>query len=537
MARGGKPGFLERHVEKLLVLVCLIILAVVAALWVVGPAGKVEVAGPGPAGNVMAIPVLPSLVDQTLRDAARRVEAVNSQRPKDLPPPEDYRRGFEQRQRLPATAMSLPALVPNLGRDLRELWPPEFPGATLANFQAPAPTKPLAFPGVFLLEADLAADLRDVPMVFLLATVPWRQLQRAWTQALLGTVVDPKVLMLRVVVEAQRLGPDGTWGEPRVVEPLALPPEVPPEDVLEGLALYQPPKLPVFTGENAKEIHAAVEKVEELGKGQIPILCPRFPKLWQPGAGRGFVNWTNLVPWMALGFERPGPDETPDLKSQLARGGVLVWANDTKAGIGSTYRYRFQLVLVNPLYARPEVVTKGREDQAKILEAPTPPGPWSDPVVAPRLTEMFLVGALERQGVREARVAVFRQSLGRMVAENFNVTPGQLVGGIRVLEQVAPIRPQQPQDHREGLHEMRPVGPEKRAVDFATQAVVMELVPNRPIMGGAGWRRTTELVCRDADGQLKRMVVVGDLPSDHPDRKRFEQLSILVKQQPVEEHP
>lgn len=514
MARGGKPGFLERHIEKLLVLVCLILLGVVTALWVVGPAGKVEVAGLGPNGDVVAVSVPPTRIDETLREAARRVQDVNDQRPKNLQPPEDYRRVFEQRQVLPAAATSLPVLLPNVGRDLRELWPPEFPGATLASLKAPSPAKPLGIPGVFLLEADQAANLRELPMVFLVATVPWQQLQRAWIQALLGTVVDPKLVMLKVVVEAQRLQPDGTWGDSRLLEPLALKPEVPAH---EDPALYGPPKLPAFTGENAKEIQAVVDKVEELGQGQVPILHPRFLKLWLRGEA-DFVAWTTLVPWAALGFEKATTaDQVPGMPEQLQKNSVLVWANDTKAKIGSTYRYRFQLVLLNPLYSHLEAVPKGQEDQAKIVEAPTPPGPWSDPVLAPRLTEMFLVGALERQGVREARVAVFRQSLGRMVTENFNVMPGQLIGGMRVLEQVAPVGPQERQ---------------KRAVDFTTHAVVMDLVANRPVMGGAGWRRTTELVCRDADGQLKRMIVVGDLPMDHPDRKRFEELSILVKQQP-----
>lgn len=114
----------------------------------------------------------------------------------------------------------------------------------------------------------------------------------------------------------------------------------------------------------------------------------------------------------------------PDWAQQTKDGNILVWVHDSALETLKVYRYRVQLVLVNPLLSY-TVDSAVAEDAAKPL-VETPWSDWSNPVSAPRDTEMFLTGSSELQNM--VSVTVFARKLGQRVRETFAIRVGDTIG-------------------------------------------------------------------------------------------------------------
>jgi len=111
---------------------------------------------------------------------------------------------------------------------------------------------------------------------------------------------------------------------------------------------------------------------------------------------------------------------------------IRVWAHDTSAEPGRTYRYRLVVAVLNPLFQRRAVPPEQREaNYDKIALAPRPSPTeadgWSTPVrLAPAL-RFFMVGA--RPQDRQATIQAWRLQGGRWHAGSFTQQAGDPMGG------------------------------------------------------------------------------------------------------------
>jgi len=127
--------------------------------------------------------------------------------------------------------------------------------------------------------------------------------------------------------------------------------------------------------------------------------------------------------------------EPPNLATDES---VLVWAHDTLAEPGKTYRYRLTIKVYNPFYGRGAQLVPEQKDLADEVVMAVEPTEWSDPVYVRPRTRFFVTSAqaddADRQlGIGRARVQIFRLHDGRWFHEDFDVRPGDPVGAVERL--------------------------------------------------------------------------------------------------------
>ncbi|MEX0652977.1 MAG: hypothetical protein WD534_17295 [Phycisphaeraceae bacterium] len=154
--------------------------------------------------------------------------------------------------------------------------------------------------------------------------------------------------------------------------------------------------------------------------------------------------------WDADDWDRFAAGRRPDGARQRRPGGmqeegaplpmdeVQVWAHDLTAEPGNTYRYRVVVTVLNPLFQRSRLADEQTEAYFNKLalwpdEAELESTPWSRPVELDPEHYFFLVdGAPARE---EAQVEVWRLYRGRWRFEEFQVQPGDLIGGEATIDE------------------------------------------------------------------------------------------------------
>jgi hypothetical protein len=179
---------------------------------------------------------------------------------------------------------------------------------------------------------------------------------------------------------------------------------------------------------------------------------------------------------------------TPPFARQVEAGKLLVYYHTTALESGKTYRFRMQLVVVNPLTTLTPDTKK--EDAKKVVDPKDtkvatitlPPSEWSDPIAIPNVTQFFVTGGSEN--INEVNVTVFSQCLGQRVKQSYSVKVGQMIG-----------RP-------ESKDVINPIGDKiiKAPADFSTGATAMSFDFNRHVLGKD---RVAELVYLDDQCCLK----------------------------------
>jgi hypothetical protein len=163
-----------------------------------------------------------------------------------------------------------------------------------------------------------------------------------------------------------------------------------------------------------------------------------------------------------------------------------VWFHDTGNLVeGQSYRYRYRVVLLNPLALRFRDVAN--EADAKVLTLTTEWSPWSDAQTVHRPTRFFVVGHSPQTQI--VGVEVFTQKWGQRVHWRFNVARGEPIGSSVTMD-------------------MLPLVGEKVeavSVDFSTGAVAVDFDfekrvrrPNTQVE-----LPTAEMLYLDADGRLR----------------------------------
>jgi len=115
---------------------------------------------------------------------------------------------------------------------------------------------------------------------------------------------------------------------------------------------------------------------------------------------------------------------------------VRVWAHDLTAEPGQTYRYKIVAAVVNPLFHQSRLPEQQRIDNLNRLvlypdEFELEQSEWTEAMTIDPLNQFFVVGG--QANVSRATVEVWRIYDGRWLVNEFEVIPGDRLGGEAIL--------------------------------------------------------------------------------------------------------
>jgi hypothetical protein len=467
---------IERHVEKLVLAVCLLALVLASWHWLFSSPTELEIFIASAGRTVM---VSPTEADAKLRVSATAVGEMysGSVLAKSIPPvPAWVGRLNDQRAiyELPASPTDL--AEPRLPIGPVELTPPEGMISLEQLIAAmPAPAKPVVISSI---ELPNRLPPTDVVLARGVSSYPLEALGTAWKE-LLKTVPFEKVVPYKVIVEVQQAPPDGDWSKAKTVlieaapldaagKPITLP-EIPDPDV-----------------KNIKEVRDARDAVAKPEK-QLQILQPSYLPVWRKG-------WVQPeLPTLPAATTQPGQPEKA----------TIAFFDDATMTIGLGYRYRVQLVVVNPLLTYDDALAKERQAEARQKFLTSEPSPWSDPVSAHREVYFFITGA--NPLANKMTVTVYARQWGQWVSKKFDVQVGEFIGGVEKVDLIDPMGK----------------GKKSAEVDFSTGCVAVRQDFKKTLSRRGFNLRTSEMLYLDAEGRLQSRLKTWDDTSDL--RKELEQ--------------
>ncbi len=447
MAKAEDIGFVEAHIEKVVLGGCVLLLALAVYVWVFSSPRSIEILNPSGRGAKQT--VSPEQVDEALVGSARSIKSAYDRSTLEVPPIPKY-----AGQALSAAQMELPPHTPVAmaapSRPLAVETGTRADGVRLADLKGAIPPPPA--PKVALnLELPDWPEPAEVPVAHGVVSYPAAELRAAWTEKLSETPIPPRIIVRNVIVQAQQRQDDGTWG-PAMNLDANMPDAT---------------KVPAYDFANIEPVRKAREA---LAAAQDGVLRPDFERIWSGRAGT-WVDWRTHLP-----------------RTEKAEGDLNVWFHWHKGlEVGKAYRFRVQLELLNPMLAFDQVLGDDAKDDAKVVSVATKPGPWSEPVSVQREVLFFVAGA-DRMN-RQIPVRVFTRKWGQTVAKTFQVKAGQKIGAPAEVTVVGP-----------GAD-----GPAAQnvTVDFSTDAVALRLDFQKLWSQGGFERKTEGLLYLGADGRLR----------------------------------
>ncbi|MBL7133716.1 MAG: hypothetical protein ISS78_06430 [Phycisphaerae bacterium] len=469
MARHDDISFIERHVDKGVLLLSLILLVYALGQWVWHSPRKIDGARPDQIDPALAKKA------KDLKDGMDEVKPVRTPTPPYTTDIANLRQGssFEPMVDLVVGRPPIDGVGPR---------PPKRPGLTLEQVKSvmPAPQEPLARAGYRVLYKD-PKNLADVPGAHVGLFYPWRQLKKNWMHAFRNTRIKPHVAALGVRAQVQEVLGNGKFGLERDLVTVACP-EVGPD----GQPI-QVPELPPYNGQNADEINQIIIQLEK-PPVQGLILRPNYWPILHVATQKP-VDWRNNLP------KTLWPAAKEPLAQQLEQERVLIWFHDDGLASRKSYRYRTQLLMLNPLLTQDKLVDPKKLQDARIAALATPWSPWSEPVCIPKTTSFLLTGSSPGSSPPYVTVTVFARALGKRVSKRFKVSPGQPIGG-----------------------------PDKVA-DFTTGEIVVDLNFKREVYRGPVRTETPEMLYLDDNGLLRSRIYAVD-------RAKFDKMNRLTKPAP-----
>jgi hypothetical protein len=560
MGKDQGLGFVDKHIEKVIFLGCLVVMLYVVVQYGLSSSREFEVMG-------KAAP--PGKVDETLLSEAQQIERrYNSQKPKDQDVP-DVRVDLEQRQGKP--------LPPTLAKAMIDLGgiskPKAGTGEVVGDLEAPslkdvaqsmpAPVKPVASlldeMTVVLIEAadrpkegrpgaDQAETIRESVSLHAITSYPYETLSKKWDDLFTKSSIYPKVVPLAYDVQLQVEASDGTWSD--VKDKFVRLPH-PKYGVVPEL------KLKEFDGTNGDRI---LQDQREILKSGVAALAfhPDYPTIMTDDVD---------VPWSAFMTGHPefveryfakenvvgpgqrepektegpagighvvapaedaaaGPQRTelelkeealrgpmlPSYEAQLAGDSLLAWAHASELEYNKNYRIRFRIVFVNPLLTYIRDVNREYKEgdpipaDAKAPTVETAWSEWSDPMQVREQLDFFVTG--ENANRKQLTVTIFAKKFGQRIQCTVrDVVPGRAIRGS---EQVEVLNPLTGEVHR--------VGVDLPTFAFDTGAVAVDCRFDGRVFteGGSEKRGIAELTLADRDGKLhKRMIYVDRNSADY----------------------
>lgn len=288
MARKSDTGFVEQHIEKIVLAICALLLVLVFVRWVVSSPQEVKVLS-GAGYTTETVP--PDQADKKLAEAAEAIRARHD--PGDAPnvPKINWVKQIEQAGENP-----FPALPPmlDLGMVPPEIKPPprpdpnSMPSLDIVVALIPAPGKPAGWVGFECPEPLPDKQPEDLIVYRGASVYPWGRLEKNWRQKL-NTLRVVNVVVLGVEVEVQSRLPDQLWSETKPGEPANVV-RLPRRDE-QGNPLVVP-KIPEYDGANAEEVRTAIDEIRQ--NWQWYFLTPPYHNVLHPSAG--YIHWTIHMP-------------------------------------------------------------------------------------------------------------------------------------------------------------------------------------------------------------------------------------------------
>ncbi len=461
MAKYDDITFIEQHIEKGGLLLCLMLLVGAVGQWFWHSPRKID-------------GVRPSQIDQKLSDKAKELK----EKADEAVPTEtkliDYGKIFTRLQK----GTSFNPMIDLAGG--REAWRMPTPSdrkviVDLPKVESamPAPEKPQAWAGYRIPYKD-PDKLADVPGAHVGLFYPWSRLKKSWIQEFKDTRIMPRLVALGVRVQVQEATGKGEFGPERDLATVAWQKPGPDGKVI------QVPKLPPYN-ENAKEVNEAIALLEAPLIQRL-ILRPDYWSILHAPT-QVPVDWRNNLP------KSLWPEAKEPLAQQFEQERILIWFHHDGLASRTSYRYRAQLLMLNPLLTHDDLVDPKKPEHAKKAVLVTPWSPWSEPVFVPKTTTFLLTGSNPVSRPPYVTVTVFARALGKQVTRRFKVFPGQ------------------------------PIGEPHTEADFSTGAIVVDLNFNRYVSARS---KTSEMLYLDDNGLLQsRMYTI--------DRAKFDAMKRLAK--------
>lgn len=478
MAKAKGVSVIEQHVEKGVLLVCLVVLGCVVYHWVLSSPRQVKIVRPTGRGTTV---VLPHEADEKLSGAAKRIENGVEGRDFDTPGLFDWPQIFKKRRDQPFPGFPALAHLNSPRRPVKTgvgVKPPPPPSLAEIQGMLPAPDAPLVWAGAILSEEPVGRqNAHDITGADVFAFYPIGEVRKKWQARLRQTAIKPAIVPLAVEAELFTRNPDGTW--PTQGEPV------------EAAARISKPKLPApipaYDGKNAEAVRKAVAQFGN-SKVQQVILQPDFWNIWNL-KDHDWGDWKSRV--------RQVPFSEETFEEQLLGDRVLVWLHDPNLSKVREYRYRIRLKLVNPLLTHETDLNDAHKADAGVAFVVTPWSRQSAPFTVPKQLKFFLIGYGMTTTGRIARVKVYAPKLGQWVSRAFNISPGQTIGSVATVKNV-----------------VHPVTKKKQSVkvDFSTGAVAVEFDFERPFFRRTFSRpqKTTQMIYLDDKGRLHSRIQIVD---------------------------
>ena len=558
MANDQGPGFVDKHIEKVILAVCGLILIYAVVQDGISTPRRIEgVKGDPP----------PAEVDSILLQEAQRVRyLVESE-----DPPEHskltYIGIFKEletnpiSEKLASLNFGTPLVKGLGGGGVTVTKAPTLEGMLKV---VPAPRKPVNWCESELVNVSKDPNeikLEENPTWRSVTYYPWGELAAAWKKELKDSVIYPQLTAVRYEVEIEEKQLDGTWKIVDSVKPVyrpdsenldkngeeMFPPQIPPyrvsaEDGIDNASQIneaiqevssftesqlQPDYFDIWTsqGQDVWQKHMPLKTIAAWYKGhweaskdgvdtreaprrevrtRQPVMDPRMgPGMMGPGMmGPGMLPGRRVVQETAPRRMRSrvagaGSKFLPDYDTQRQAGKVLAWFHSDKIQYGHEYRCRFRLIFVNPLLTSIDDVDKSKPQDAKIPTITTKWSPWSDPVEVARDMQFFVTGSSASSKTFSA--TIFTKVLGQLVSGRFGrIGVGEPIGGIA---SVAVINPATGET-------------EEPQIEFSTGAIAVSLNFQKELVlltrSGRYIKRTTELIYMDQDGKLHSRVMYDD---------------------------
>ncbi|MCK5113270.1 MAG: hypothetical protein KAR11_00720 [Phycisphaerae bacterium] len=553
MANQQGPGFVDKHIEKVVLGVCGLILLYAVIQYGISTPRRIEV--------VKGDAVSPAEVDEILLKEAQRVHDLVEKEGYPEPPQLLYAQNFRKLELdpLPDKLASLTfgsPLSKGLGGDGMGVAKIH----TLAAVEKllPAPQKPINWCDPELVNVAKEQDdvkLEEKPTWRSVTYYPWGDLEKAWKKEFQGSAIYPEQIAVGYQVQIEEKQLDGTWKVVDSVKPSYKPFYGTGRDGMEKL----PPQIPAYktnqdnTADNTAEIMEAKKQIAEFTESQLQ---PDYFDIWTP---EGKDVWQKHMPletiaqWYEGYWEAPKDDDEsdeaagkkatrprardkfappamdpgmmdprnpggagrlkgrttvkrapgagskllPSYEKQKEAGKMLVWFHSDKIQYGKEYRCRFRLIFVNPLLGYVDDVDKKSPQDAVQPTITTKWSAWSDSVAVRQDMQFYVTGASTSS--KTVTVTVFTKVLGQLVLGKFGrLDVGEPIGGIA---QVAVINPATGET-------------EEPAVEFDTGAVIVSLNFQKDVVTLTGigkyTKSTVEVVYMDRDGNLHSRVMYYD---------------------------
>ena len=292
MAKTDDAGFLEMHVEKILLAAAVILVPVLLYFMVVrGPASEIRIDG---------MRVSPDQVDKRLKEKAEEVQALIEAADAGVEPIGDWASYLAARYENPTPSKTLTPVVSGPPKLEPVEAPKEIRVALATLVEAlPAPGKPLASAQLEVLmkpKANAAAaaaagaapgqfvpvnfDYDEVVGVHVAAVFEHGKAMAEWAKSLAKVRVQAALAVMAVEAQRQHRLDDGSWSAPEPVSIVRVPAEAPF------------PPTPPYDGKNLAEVLNALAYYHHAEVMQW-ICEPEYWSLFKDGQG---VHWIENKP-------------------------------------------------------------------------------------------------------------------------------------------------------------------------------------------------------------------------------------------------